>query len=247
MKVGATKDWFTVHEDLVCVSPFFRNLLQPRRKTVEGDCVVCHDPLDPDIKELTYCSTSCGNNFHLSCIEQWQAGQAGGFKCPLCRQDWKVAHPWGGVHTTLPNIHSEGFEVYTKWLYTSSIPTDLDFHALRRAYFLGETLDHQDFCGDVLSALVTKYVQFRTCPTINVVNDIYSETKKDSPIRKITVGMYAELSVADLDVQVLARWDFYNSFFQRDLVKALAKIRAIPPVDLNVEGQKARLLSTWLM
>ena len=95
--------------------------------------------------------------------------------------------------------------------------------------------------------MVTKYVQFRTCPTINVVNDIYSETKKYSPIRKITVGMYAELSVADLDVQVLARWDFYNSFFQRDLVKALAKIRAIPPVDLNVEGQKARLLSTWLM
>lgn len=247
MRVGATKDWFTVHEDLVCVSPFFRNLLQPRRKTVEGDCVVCHEPLDPDVKQLTYCSTSCGNNFHLSCIELCQDVQVGLFKCPLCRQDWKVAHPWGGVHTTLPNIHSEGFEVYTKWLYTSSISTDLDFHALRRAYCLGETLEHQDFCGDVLSAFVTQYVQFRVCPTINVVNDTYSETKSDSPIRKIIAGMYARISRVDLEAQVLARWDLYNSFFQRDLVKALAKIRAIPPVELNVEDQTARLLSTWLM
>ncbi|OSS46624.1 hypothetical protein B5807_08358 [Epicoccum nigrum] len=72
--IGKEMELFTVHKELICSSKYFRNMLQPRRKAIEdeGECTICHDAFDPGVKELTYCASSCGSNFHRSCMDDWR-------------------------------------------------------------------------------------------------------------------------------------------------------------------------------
>lgn len=60
------------------------------RREVEGDCPICFDPLGSSLAQLTYCSRTCGVNFHKACIQMWtrQSSQRGNPTCPACRQPW---------------------------------------------------------------------------------------------------------------------------------------------------------------
>jgi hypothetical protein len=41
------------------------------QKKIEGDCLVCFEPLDSS-EDLVYCKYSCGNNIHKKCFERWK-------------------------------------------------------------------------------------------------------------------------------------------------------------------------------
>lgn len=43
---------------------------------------------------VIFCSTSCGNNIHKDCFEQWRKAKVSmseAVSCPLCRVQWKKA------------------------------------------------------------------------------------------------------------------------------------------------------------
>jgi hypothetical protein len=242
--VGSAQKWFTIHEYLICVTPFFRNLLQPQRKEIEGDCCICHDSLNSDNKELTYCSTSCGNNFHLACVEDYQgAVPAEDFKCPLCRELLVLPSSWGGAHE-LPDADIIAFDVYVQWLYKTPFLNLLDSNTASLAYVLGEKLEENDFCRDLLYSFATRYMRAKKCPSTSTVQRVYSETKIDSPMRKLLVNMYAELDHPNLEGGIM-NWCDFPPAFQYELVMALARRRYGSPAYTwgDVEAGKARLLS----
>lgn len=46
---------------------------------------------NPQSEEIIYCRTSCGNNVHKNCFEQWAAttaNNANGIRCVYCRAPW---------------------------------------------------------------------------------------------------------------------------------------------------------------
>ena len=137
---------FVMHEDLLCVnSPFFRKKLQPKRRAVEGDCFICHESITPGVKELTFCKTSCGGNFHSDCIEDWKKEATGGqvAKCPLCRNSW-TDHFWL-QRMSFPDVNEVAFEMYTEWLYKGYIT---DYQGLE-----GEAENEGfDFWSDLIGA-----------------------------------------------------------------------------------------------
>ena len=62
-----------------------------RRKPIEGECPICYFDFDEKRNELVWCETSCGNNMHKSCFDQWAASARGGtVKCVYCRAPWPV-------------------------------------------------------------------------------------------------------------------------------------------------------------
>lgn len=61
------------------------------RKPIEGDCPICFMEFNPQSEEIIYCRTSCGNNVHKNCFEQWAAttaNNANGIRCVYCRAPW---------------------------------------------------------------------------------------------------------------------------------------------------------------
>lgn len=44
-----------------------------KRKPIEGDCPICFMEFDPSTETIIWCETSCGNNIHKTCFDQWAA------------------------------------------------------------------------------------------------------------------------------------------------------------------------------
>jgi hypothetical protein len=244
--VGMEKKIFIVHENLICVSPYFRDILQPRRKTIEGTCSICHEVLDPNRKELTYCSKSCGNNFHLDCIRDWHeyTPSEETSKCPMCRQDWVRDEYWGGVYE-LPDINANAFHIYTEWLYKSTISEEFDAFALMRAYLFGENdICDLEFCHDVLCAIIAMFLRVKVSTAF--IRRVYDLTNITSPLRAIVVGLYTQLPSADL-ILALSTWEPYQKGylpeFLADLARTLALKGADPPVAWEYEVLKYKLLT----
>ncbi|KAF2623343.1 hypothetical protein BU25DRAFT_177532 [Macroventuria anomochaeta] len=59
LSIGQGRELFVVHEELICTSSYFRDLLQPKRKAIVADCSICQEELQPDEEEPTYCASSC--------------------------------------------------------------------------------------------------------------------------------------------------------------------------------------------
>jgi hypothetical protein len=80
------------------------------RKPVEGECPVCWDPF-LETQTILYCKTTCGNNFHKSCIVEWlttPANRQHPLKCPMCRAPWdsqelKQLYQENGIVLPRPN------------------------------------------------------------------------------------------------------------------------------------------------
>ena len=247
--MGIEKEIFIVHENLICRSPYFRDILQPRRKTIEGICSICHERLNPNKKELTYCSESCGNNFHLDCIRDWHEYTPSGKapKCPVCRQKWVHDEFWGGVYE-LPDMDANAFHIYVEWLYTSTIPEQFNNFTLIRTYLLGENdVRDADFCHDVLCAIIAMFMRFKVSTAF--IKRVYDVTNITSPLRAVVVGLYTQLPSADL-ILVLSTWGFcqkrYLSEFLADLARALVLKGADPPVAWEYEALKYKLITcSW--
>ncbi|KAE8366881.1 hypothetical protein BDV27DRAFT_124730 [Aspergillus caelatus] len=76
------------------------------RRSIEGDCTICFDPLkktarfgaddgahhgtedEGEQQELSWCKARCGVNYHAACIEMWLKASPKS-TCPTCRSAWK--------------------------------------------------------------------------------------------------------------------------------------------------------------
>lgn len=89
------------------------------RKSVEGECPVCWEPF-LDTQTILFCKTTCGNNFHKSCIVEWLTAPANRqdlLKCPMCRGAWddqelKELHQENGISSPRP---AKRFRADTAW------------------------------------------------------------------------------------------------------------------------------------
>ncbi|KAI9312083.1 hypothetical protein BX666DRAFT_1988628 [Dichotomocladium elegans] len=67
-----------------------------RRPLKEADCPICYEELDEsDISQTVFCST-CGNNIHKSCFEQWSNSLKSRYQsvtCVFCRSEWVIPGP----------------------------------------------------------------------------------------------------------------------------------------------------------
>jgi hypothetical protein len=59
------------------------------RKPVDGECPICVFDMEAS-EDLVWCKTSCGQNFHKECFEQWKISRHGGrVTCVYCRAEWQ--------------------------------------------------------------------------------------------------------------------------------------------------------------
>jgi hypothetical protein len=80
------------------------------RKPVEGECPVCWDSFI-DTQTILFCKTTCGHNFHKTCIVEWLTAPSNRqvlLKCPMCRGPWddqelKELHQENGIALPRPN------------------------------------------------------------------------------------------------------------------------------------------------
>lgn len=91
-------------------SPPAKSTISATRKPVEGECPVCWEAFI-DTQTVLFCKTTCGNNFHKSCIVEWliaPANRQESLKCPMCRGAWddqelKELHLENGISPPRPN------------------------------------------------------------------------------------------------------------------------------------------------
>lgn len=199
------------------------------------------------MKELTYCSTSCGNNFHQTCIEQWHDSPTHGetSKCPLCRQAWETAQSSGIVHD-VPTLDPEAFKVYAEWLYKSTISILFDYESLIQAYTLGELLGDKMFLREVLSAIMARSLHANKLPSGSYVKDAFDGTSADSPLRKLPVVMYVN-SPADVLQARLASCSVLPPAFTRELIVVLARRRVRPLTTLEDKEARDKVLDKLLL
>ena len=238
---------FTVHKELICSSDYFRNILQPRRKAIvdKDECSICHEALNRGVKELTYCTSSCGTNFHRSCMDEWkQIGSRGPLRCPMCRSVWK--QPRAETFYRLLAFEPEAFDIYIEWLYKSSItisPDDeyeVSSSRLIAAYILSHKIGEPKFGKAILQAMVPVCVnKFR--PSADLVSRIYKVTcaAPRRILRKYFVCVHMELNDEEHS-NVLANWNKYPATFRKDLTRAMMRERAkgVGTRDLDALKQK---------
>ena len=63
-----------------------------RRELKDGDevCAICQDDMK-DSDSLTWCSSGCGHNFHVTCMKQnakFRKANGDDVTCPFCRTEW---------------------------------------------------------------------------------------------------------------------------------------------------------------
>jgi hypothetical protein len=216
-------------------SEFFRKRLQPKRKPFnhETDCDICTERLESGVKELTYCTVHCGNNFHYKCIERWNdekraAGQA--VKCPFCRHKWATEDNMITVHR-FPKISATAFSIFNDWLYHDRIAVEdieyededgsPDIEGLVKAYILWLHLKHGTFCGAVMEGFLEIAKDTAICPGPRFISYVYENTRKGSVIRLVMVLLYVRCGKADFIDENETK--DYAAEFLKDLVSALFK------------------------
>jgi hypothetical protein len=177
-----------MHEDLICKSSWkFRELLQKDRKTVEGKCSICHETLDADEDEITFCRTRCGQNSYERCMDQWKTAARGTAKCPIWHQVWKS----GSNDTMEVMLDQESFDkdamhVYCDWLYTGTIHIDDDLARdsedlgmrILKAYGLACHLDDRDFQNAVVANYIAEN-RFAKRFWLTAINYVFVKLEED--------------------------------------------------------------------
>jgi hypothetical protein len=220
------------NKDVMRTSKYFRNLLQPRR-AIEGDCPICQEALEEDVEEvveeLTYCESSCGNNFHQVCMDEWKRSKPTGalFQCPMCRQSWWTY--------TFSETSLKAFMVYYSWLYSANValqmeyigpdPVNPNFIELFEAYQLGVALSEPIFCQTVKRSIEMECTEdFTVFPDWQDVTTAYSITPVSSPLRGLLARIYTTIDSSHYE-RVFENWDKFPREFQLDFTKALLKDR----------------------
>jgi hypothetical protein len=156
---------FTIHEDLLCAnSKFFKMRLQKVRKNIEGECPICQDELDRRKDDIVFCGSSCGQNIHEKCIEQWNRVRAGSMTCPMCRKVWEQKKE--DLIELKQELDPGAVHVYLEWLYTGELRIDEDIKrdsddynvCLLKAWSVSDAVEDANF----RQAIITEHIRVVT-------------------------------------------------------------------------------------
>jgi hypothetical protein len=257
VNVGRTRESFTIHEDLLCNHSFyFRRLLQRKRKEIEGDCPICFEPLQPGVKELTFCKSKCGCNFHYKCIKQWEEqrqvlehDEDAPLTCPHCRSEWNLNK--NDHYCRCYDMDEAAYGIYVEWIYSHQIevPDQELFLSLPiDTYLLGVQLEDEVFRKDVLEACLEYCLENKTYFSVSTIEHVYSSLFSTTELRKFVVDLLlcadcaSGSSIWNLHLEV---WDEFNQEFMEDLLQAFKtkEENGIPAMgskvrDSNVEALK---------
>ncbi|CAF1124930.1 unnamed protein product [Rotaria sordida] len=67
--------------------------IQQKIITNDDECPICFESMINEKNNILFCSTSCGNNMHKKCFEQWRQAKLSMNElvtCPFCRIEWKT-------------------------------------------------------------------------------------------------------------------------------------------------------------
>ena len=222
------KQIIVVEKEIVCKSPYFRKRLEPHRKAIEGNCPICQEALEEGVNEITYCASTCGNNFHQACIDAWKQSKPAGdtLQCPMCRQAFDIEGTY-----SIPELTPRGFRNFLDWLELNTVPPwdhsfyragrdSQDYIELIEAYFLGCFVKEHEFCKAAMQHLLKICWTHRSYPKWDVVDAAYNTTSAQSPLRELLVDVYMQLDNVAYE-WVFQNWDEYPRAFQLDLTKAL--------------------------
>ncbi|RMD42175.1 hypothetical protein DV735_g2968, partial [Chaetothyriales sp. CBS 134920] len=100
------------------------------RKPVEGECPICYMDFDQEHNELVWCKTSCGNNMHKTCFDQWAASQRGNtVKCVYCRAPWEMDLPDLNAIKDSARPNGEGYVNVAQQFGISGVRDHSSYHA----------------------------------------------------------------------------------------------------------------------
>ncbi|KAI4958967.1 hypothetical protein J4E86_002687 [Alternaria arbusti] len=173
-------------------STFFKNQLQESRQDMEGECVICHEDLDPVALDLTYCKT-CGNNVHENCIDRRTTIDN---TCPTCRAEW--VEPPSSQSMDLAQVEVNGFDMYAQWLYGSSLPSynaDEDGGELRcirliNAHIVGDLLKDSQFVQAVRKEIIKCSLNISDASRYTLLTHVYESTKDRCALRKLFIDLH---------------------------------------------------------
>jgi hypothetical protein len=155
---------FVVHEDLICShSTLLKKRFQKHRKAVTGECSICHEDLDPEEDDITFCRSTCGQNLHEQCIEKWKTANPGPPTCPMCREPWTVRTT--KVEDLCEELDQDAIQLYIDWLYTGSLrssfkqdkPDEGNQLAFLKAWTVADTLKDRDFRDAIMVEYLSQF------------------------------------------------------------------------------------------
>ncbi|CAF3499923.1 unnamed protein product [Rotaria sp. Silwood1] len=95
---ATTGDQDTIVDTVVDATPTTTaTTVQQKPITADDDCPICFESMEGetnDANSILFCSTSCGNNMHVTCFNKWRQAKAltgESVTCPFCRIEWKIA------------------------------------------------------------------------------------------------------------------------------------------------------------
>jgi len=191
--VGPSRRIFSMHADMLCdQSTFFKNQVQESRQVIEGECVICHEDLDPVALNLTYCKT-CGNNVHENCIDKWNKIDN---TCPICRAEW--VEPPSFQPMDLAQVEVNGFDMYAQWFYGSSLPAynangeggELRCIRLINAHIVGDLLKDSQFVQAVRKEIIKCSLDISDASRNRLLAHVYKSTHDRWALRKFFIDLH---------------------------------------------------------
>ncbi|CAF1264951.1 unnamed protein product [Adineta ricciae] len=82
--------------DTVADATVPETVVKQKTITADDDCPICCESMEDkagDPANILFCSTSCGNNMHNNCFNQWRRMKTlmrEPVTCPFCRIEWKI-------------------------------------------------------------------------------------------------------------------------------------------------------------
>ncbi|CAF3786003.1 unnamed protein product [Rotaria sp. Silwood1] len=86
----------TVTDTTVTSKGTTATMVQQKPITADDECPICFETMEDeanDANKIFFCSTSCGNNMHMTCFNKWRRAKVltgESVTCPFCRIEWKT-------------------------------------------------------------------------------------------------------------------------------------------------------------
>jgi hypothetical protein len=227
-KVHDSDRHFTVHEDLLCDSAgYFKKRLQKNRKPIDGECSSCHEDLDREADDVTFCRSGCGQNLHEKCIEQWKKSRAGPPTCPMCRKFWRVK-PEDVIEVEDDTTARVAVQAYVNWLYTGKViatkeghdPDDDSDMLLLKAWRVSHVFQDDRFKNAIIAEYMSS-TEFDGTGGFNLECVVYAYEGDVLAMREFVVDTYLMYSDGDTMQEYI---EDYPAEFTQDLCIAALKM-----------------------
>ena len=143
-------------------SKLFKQRRQRHRKAIEGECSICHEDLDAALEDITFCKSTCGQNIHQQCLDEWESSQVGDATCPMCRRVWTFETK--DPEELDAELDWRALQLYVDWLYTRRLNrTDTDLECvdyshrdLLEAWTVAAVLQDDEFKHAIIAEIVSE-------------------------------------------------------------------------------------------